>query len=187
MGKLETESGQRAKRNELQRIILGTVKAAGVISLGLVAPGVVVAMSKLGLRLSPQQNTVIERSSHRLIRQGLMKWEGRRLRLTEKGERRIQELTLREQLKKPKRWDGKWRVLVFDIPERRKKLRQWIRYTLKDIGFVRLQDSVWVYPYDCEDLMTLLKAEFRVGDAMLYMIVDTIERDTKLKNHFQLA
>ena len=41
-----------------------------------------------------------------------------------------------------------------------------------------------MYPYDCEDLITLLKADFRVGDAMLYMIVDTIERDGALRKHF---
>jgi DNA-binding transcriptional regulator PaaX len=76
--------------------------------------------------------------------------------------------------------------LVFDIPEKRKGLRQKVRNTLITIGFERLQDSVWVYPYDCEDLIMLLKAGFHVGDDMLYMIVDSIERDKDLRDHFQL-
>ncbi len=186
MGKLETESRKRTKKNELQRLILTTVKTAGIVSLALVAPGVLVAMSRLGLKPSLQQKAVIERSSQRLVRQGLLAWEGKKLRLTKKGEEKMLELSLREQVKQKRRWDGKWRVLVFDIPERRKRIRQWIRNTVREIGFIRLQDSVWVYPYDCEDLITLIKANLHIGDAMLYMIADTIERDFKLKQHFKL-
>ena len=55
------------------------------------------------------------------------------------------------------------------------------------IGFVRLQDSVWVYPYDCEDLITLLKADFRVGKDVLYLIVDSIENDKYLRAEFNLT
>ena len=54
------------------------------------------------------------------------------------------------------------------------------------IGFVRLQDSVWVYPYDCEDLIVLLKADFKIGKDVLYMIVDEMEGDTHLRKEFGL-
>ena len=109
------------------------------------------------------------------------------LRLTAKGEQVLRRLELHDfKLRKPKRWDRKWRILIFDIPERRKGLRQKIRYTLKAIGFVRLQDSVWAYPYDCEDLVTLLKADFKVGKDLLYLIVDSLEYDKPLKEYFGL-
>lgn len=186
MGKLETESRKRTKYKELQRIIFETVKGASIISLALIAPGAILAMKKLGLRVSPQQKGVVERASKRLVRQGFMEWQEGKLRLTKKGENRMLELNLREQVKRPRRWDGKWRVLVFDIPERRRRVRQWIRSTVRGIGFVRLQDSVWIYPYDCEDLITLVKANMHVGDALLYMVVDVIESDMKLKKHFNL-
>jgi hypothetical protein len=54
------------------------------------------------------------------------------------------------------------------------------------IGFVRMQDSVWLYPYDCEDLIVLLKADFKIGKDVLYMIVDSIEADTTWRKHFKL-
>ena len=88
--------------------------------------------------------------------------------------------------KKPKRWDGKWRVLIFDIPERRKSVRDKVRLTLTAIGFKRLQNSVWVYPYDCEDLITLLKADFKIGRDLLYLIVDSIENDAILRDWFDI-
>ncbi len=187
MGIQEKESKRRAKKYELQRLILQSVKAAGLLSVALVAPNVVGAMAKLGLIRSPRQQDVIGRSSARLVRSGLLEWNAGKLRLTAKGERKLRELSLREQIaKRPRRWDGKWRVLVFDIPERRKAIRIKLRVTLNGIGFYRLQDSVWVYPFDCEDFVQLLKAGFRVGDDVRYMIVDSIERDERMRAHFKV-
>ena len=54
------------------------------------------------------------------------------------------------------------------------------------IGFKRLQDSVWIYPYNCEEVVTLLKADLDVGKALLYMIVDTLEDDEEIKKYFDL-
>lgn len=55
------------------------------------------------------------------------------------------------------------------------------------LGFVRLQDSVWVYPYDCEDLITLLKADLKVGKDVLYVVADRIEYDQPLRTLFDLV
>src|SRR3989344_1358292 len=187
MGKLEEASRKRTKKNQLQKIILQTVKVAGLLSIALVAPNVIGAMAKLGLIPSPRQGDVVERTSDRLVRKGLMEWRGGKLRLTAKGERQLIELELRELVKRPRRGDHKWRVIIFDIPERRKALRIKLRETLKSIGFERLLDSVWLFPHDCEDLIALLKADFHVGDDVIYMIVDSIERDGKFRKHFKIS
>ena len=187
MGKQEEDSRKRTKRNQLRKIILETVKVAGIISVALVAPNAVGAMVKLGILPSPRQKDVVRRSSYRMVKAGLMEWKDRKLRLTQKGERALRAMSLTQFAdKKPRRWDGKWRVLIFDIPERRRGLRIKLRLTLQSIGFVRLQDSVWVYPYDCEEFITLLKADFHVGNDLLYLIVDSIEHDSFLRKHFKL-
>ena len=51
---------------------------------------------------------------------------------------------------------------------------------------MRMQDSVWIFPYDCEDLITLLKADFKVGYDLLYMVVDKLEGDHIFKDYFKL-
>ncbi len=182
---MEHESRKRTKKNQLRRIILETVKAVGFLSMALIVPNVLGAMYKMGLIASPRQKDVVANATERLVRKGLLKWNNSKLRLTQKGEKILRALTLSEYTQKIiRKWDNKWRVLIFDIPERRKGLRKKIRNTLQAIGFVRLQDSVWVYPYDCEDLITLLKADFHIGDDMLYMIVDSLERDARLRRHF---
>ena len=87
---------------------------------------------------------------------------------------------------KKRKWDRRWRVVIFDIPERRKNIRDRLRLFMNEYGFVRIQDSVWIYPYDCEDLIALAKANFRVGADVLYMIVERLERDKYLREHFKL-
>ena len=187
MGNMETEHRKRTRRNGLRKLILETVKVAGLLSIALVAPKVLTGMKQMGMLPSGRQNHVVERASKRMVQTGLLEWKDGLLRLTAKGERSLRAIELRDfKIRKPRRWDKKWRVLVFDIPEKRKSLRDKIRSTLLMIGFVRLQDSVWVYPYDCEELITLLKAGFHVGDDVLYMIVDTIESDSSLREHFEL-
>lgn len=188
MGVLEKESRKRSRRANIQKLVLASVAAVGGIGVALIAPGVIGAMGKLGLIPSARQLEIIKRSRSRLVARGLLVYQGNILRLTTKGEQVLRRLELHDfKLRRPKRWDSKWRVLIFDIPERRKNLRPKIRYMLLAIGFVRLQDSVWVYPYDCEDIITLLKADFKIGKDLLYLIVDSIENDVSLKNHFGIS
>lgn len=185
MGNIEQESRRRARRGEIQKIILGVVAAAGVLSVALLAPNALKLFKVFGINTSRKKETVLA-SRKRLIAHKLLEYtpDGF-LKLTKQGKQRLRELKLHDyELKKPKRWDKKWRVLIFDIKEERKVMRNKVRRTLVAIGFVRLQDSVWVYPYDCEDLITLLKADFKVGKDILYLIVDSIENDLWLKKHF---
>ena len=109
------------------------------------------------------------------------------MRITQKGHAELNTHVL--SLARPhrlKKWDHKWRVLIFDIPEKRKGLRLKIREQLKAAEFMRLQNSVWIYPYPCEEFVVLLKAELRVGKDLLYMIVDSLEGDDKLRTAFKL-
>ena len=187
MGNLESVSRRNTKRKNIQKVILGTVATAGILSVAVLTPNVLVAMNKLGLIPGKRQKEFIKRSRDRLIRKGLLEFKDGYLRLTPKGEveiGRIQSFGFK--LQKPKRWDKKWRVLIFDIKESRRGLREKIRRTLTSIGFVRLQDSVWIFPYDCEDLVTLLKADFKIGKDLLYMIVEQLEYDNSIREKFGL-
>lgn len=185
---MEESGKQRAKRRNIKRIVLQSVAAVGIIGVAIVAPNVLGAMKKLGLLPKRYDLGNIERARKDLVRDGFLRYDkAGMLRLTGKGEAQMRMLELSEYGKKVKRrWDGRWRVLTFDVPEYRKGLRDKIRRTLSAIGFVRLQDSVWVYPYDCEDLIVLLKADFKIGKDVLYMIVDELEYDGPIRKQFEL-
>ncbi|KKQ26750.1 MAG: hypothetical protein US41_C0035G0003 [Parcubacteria group bacterium GW2011_GWB1_37_13] len=157
------------------------------------APNALQALKFFGIEpRNKWQKYNFNHSIKRLKKHGLIIFEktsrGIFARLTPKGEDRLRKFKLLGyKLKKPKKWDKKWRVLIFDIKEERKGTRDKIRFTLKRIGFLRLQDSVWVYPYDCEDLVILMKADLKIGKDLLYLIVDTIEGDNKIKKYFKLT
>lgn len=188
MGQLEAEHTRKQKRADLHKILLGTIAAAGVLSVALVAPNVLGTLGKLGMIPTKRQTDSIRSARNRLVQRGFLQYEGRMLRLTAEGEKKLLSLELHNyQIPRPKRWDKKWRVLIFDIPEKRKTLREKVRRTLFTIGFVRLQDSVWIYPYPCEDLIILLKADFKIGKDVLYMIVDTLEYDAPIRQQFGLS
>lgn len=187
MGQLEKEARARTRNKKLTKVILSTIGLAGLISIALVAPNVVGALGKLGYLPKNRDKELITRARKNLIRKGLLTYEGSFLRLTQTGEAELRRLERAEyKLKKPKRWDKKWRVLIFDIPEKRRGLREKVRRTLITIGFVKLQNSVWLYPYDCEDLITLLKADFKIGKDLLYLIVESLEYDTRFRERFNL-
>lgn len=67
--------------------------------------------------------------------------------LTEAGESEAQKIKLKLQMAKPKRWDGKWRIIIFDVPEKLRGKRDLLRKELNNFGFTQLQRSVWAYPY----------------------------------------
>ncbi|MBT9171409.1 MAG: CRISPR-associated endoribonuclease Cas2 [Actinobacteria bacterium] len=49
---------------------------------------------------------------------------------------------------KKKRKDGKWQMIIFDIPEKKRRLRDLLRENLNFLGYKMLQKSIWVCPYD---------------------------------------
>lgn len=75
------------------------------------------------------------------------------LRLTDKG--RSKALWTKMKLEDEK-WDGKWRLVIWDIPEKRRNTRDLLRYHLKQLGFEKIQNSVWASKKNC----TLILKEY---------------------------
>lgn len=184
-----TSVEKRAKKARVQQIILESVKLASYISIAAFAPKVLSQMNKMGLVTHPRQAESIKRSKNKLIEKGLLEIKNDRLSITQHGRRYLLKcLSLgdNKELARDKKWDKKWRVIIFDIPETKRFERDGIRQALVSIGFLRLQDSVWIYPYNCEDLINLLKTDTETEEDMIYMIVDQIENDDKIKRYFNL-
>lgn len=92
------------------------------------------------------------------------------------------------QIKKPKRWDRKWRLLMFDVPEKTKISREALRGKLKQLGFLLFQKSVWVHPFDCKREVELLQDFFGLSKQQLRLIIaENIGDDQELKRDFNLS
>ena len=190
MGQLELVSGKRRRKQNIQHAVLASIAFAGLLAWTAVAPNTLQL-----LRYLPKEKYNLAYRSRtaagRLVMKGHARWvekNGKKyLRLTKAGHKALAYEQAKVALKnKKKKWDGRWRMVAFDIPERRSRTRAHLRVVMREIGFVRLQDSVWVYPYDCEDFIALLKAELKIGKAILYVIADTVEHDKSLRKHFEL-
>ncbi|MEX2029040.1 MAG: hypothetical protein WD963_00990 [Candidatus Paceibacterota bacterium] len=109
------------------------------------------------------------------------------VRITQKGITRLRAFDIElMKIKKPKKWDGKWRLVMFDIPIRFTKGREALRFHLRRLHFLQFQKSAWIYPYPCEDEIIFIANYFGVGKCVEILTVESILRDEKLKKHFHL-
>ena len=108
-------------------------------------------------------------------------------RPTKKGEEKLTRYEFGElTVAKPKHWDGKWRLVIFDIREKRRSTRDLLRQQLQGLGLIRLQNSVWVHPYDFSEVTVLFKADTMLGKDILFLTVEELENDAWLRKHFGL-
>jgi len=186
---------KRGKRTEqtIQEIIIRTVFESGSLEIsGLVSSALSMFGSSFGLTRKTDPRYDIPRGVRRLVERGFLnvqKSKGEEvLVLTPKGKELLARFRRDELvLKKPKAWDKKWRMVIYDIREERKYLRDELKSILKGLGFIMVQKSVWVYPYPCEDLLAMLKGDFGVGKEVLYLVVDRLENDAWVRAHFKLS
>ena len=105
--------------------------------------------------------------------------------ITKEGKTKILKYTLENlEVKKPKRWDGKWRVVIYDIPSRHRSLQLVIRDALKAMGFYQMQESVYLFPYPCFDEVEFLRSFYGVGAMVKYLLVTELEDDAPYRKYF---
>jgi hypothetical protein len=111
--------------------------------------------------------------------------EQQKIYLAKKG---IVEFIKFKTIQKQGKWDGKWRIIIFDVAEERRNNRDFLRTRLKWLGFKELQKSVWIFPYDIkkdvEELIAISKYNSE-GD-IRFLTVEKIEEDDDLKKWFDL-
>jgi len=66
------------------------------------------------------------------------------------------------------RWDKRWRVVFFDIPEKLRAGRDALRNKLREFGFREIQKSVWIYPYPCKDQIDFVVEVFELRNYVRY-------------------
>jgi len=84
------------------------------------------------------------------------------------------------------KWDKKWRVVLFDIPEKNRKARDAFRFHLKKLNFFEYQKSVFVHPYDCLNEINFLIEFHNVRPDTRFIIADSLDNEFHLKQHFKL-
>ena len=108
------------------------------------------------------------------------------IRLTNKGKAKALTYRFRNlTLPRKKRWDKKWRLVLFDIQESKKKLRDALRRKLKELGFLEFQKSVFIYPFACRDEINFVINFFNLAECVYY-IEAPIDVDSHLRKYFKV-
>ena len=173
------------------------IAIGGVTIIGATLPGLVRALGSFSRGSQKLKNKYskekIARSlaylKHKKLIEILEEKNGKmKVRLTNRGKKRLAEYSLNTlEIKKPKLWDGKWRILMFDIPAHPKRYnyaRNALRNKVKELGFCQIQKSVWVYPYDCEEELLFVAEVFDVQNHIEIMTVEKILHEKSIKKKF---
>lgn len=196
MNKFHSFSGQRY--GEVTREILSCLLLAGGIAIAATSPYFLINLAR---GISRNKKYFKKRFEDYKIARCLKRLEKNRLlilkedeggkflvELTDKGKRKIKEIQLDSlDIEKPDSWDRKWRVVIFDIPDKvKRKARDALRAKLKDLGFYQLQKSVWAFPYSCEKEIQFLCELFDIVPFVNLIVADSIHNDIRLRKYFKL-
>jgi DNA-binding transcriptional regulator PaaX len=182
----------RVKSTDVMKAILTAVEIAGILTIAIAAPnliGAFGAFSRPARRFKPRQlKQSLDYARHNnLIMMG-KEGDKTTIRLTKEGQQRLLKYKVEDmKLFKPNRWDKKWRLVFSDIPEKYKTNRDVFSQKLKEIGFMPLQKSVWIWPYECSDEVDFLKELYEVRPFVRIATADKLDREQELIQHFGLG
>jgi len=166
------------KRNTICQDILKAALIAGGITLILTSPtGTRRLLKEIPKELKKYKRKQLWRALYYLRSKNRIQIikennSGIEIEITKVGKKHLRKIDFDNlSLIKPNVWDKKWRMVIFDIPEKKKKAREALRQKLKDLNMVKLQDSIWVTPYPCEDEIAFIKSIFNLSDHWLDIIV----------------
>ena len=104
--------------------------------------------------------------------------EGRKIALVYNSEKM--------KIKLMKKWDGKWRIVTFDIPEKSRYIRDGIRQALRRMEFFEYQKSVFVHPFECRDEIDFITEFYEARSWVRFIIADSLDNELHLIEHFNL-
>lgn len=107
------------------------------------------------------------------------------IRVLEKGRQGYQRIQMHNLKLSSGKWNGKWRLFIFDIPEKFRAERDYLRKKLKDLGLYNIQRSVFVYPYDCRKELIFIADYYNIEEYTTYAEVNFIDIDKELKQYFK--
>lgn len=126
-------------------------------------------------------------SAQKLVKEVCLPDGSFHLVLTQEGLRqaRIQSLFGKSvRFKNPKDWDKKWRIVLFDIPEKNRGFRNVLRSHLRELRFYKLQHSVFISPFPCEKQLLELTSLYGAESFVRVVTADWVDNEEKLKKHF---
>lgn len=177
-------------RGEIVKDIFAWLLVGGAVVLAASSPYFLPNLMKALRKRGQYKKRSVSNAFYRLKKEGYIDIQKRNhqifISLTPEGKQKAGALQINDlHIAKPKKWDGKWRAVIFDIAELTRIKRDGFRGFLKTLGFYPLQQSVWVQPYNCKDEIDLLRDFFGLSKKEVnLLVVETIEDSAFLRQRF---
>ena len=108
-------------------------------------------------------------------------------KITLKGKGRLKAYQVSEDgLSITDRWDGRWYLITFDIPESKKVARNQLIITLKKHGFVNYTKGLWLIPYNPAKLTSSLRKQLGLKSEIKLIVAQAIDNDSRYKKYWSL-
>ena len=136
----------------------------------------------------PDDHERFRKGIHNLKRSGYVKLtKNKSFKFTKKGGSWYKKNVYRYSPFREAKWDGKWRVVLFDIPEKFHKKREVFRYRLKNLGFYQLQKSVMALPFECKNDIAEICSRLGIVQYVDMFVAESIgSKEGELKKTFGL-
>jgi len=190
---------ERATKYVRVKEILTLLASGALLATAFIMPGIAKILPRPGQDYEKDwkewkkfNSSYLRRTLERLKRQKLVEiQEGEKgvttIKITASGKRKVLKYALEElEIAQPKFWDGKWQLIIYDIPQPKRRLSNLMSQTLKNLGFLALQKSVYLIPYPCQPQIEFIREYFGLGDNVLILEVSKIENDKPFREYFGL-
>ena len=155
--------------------------------LSLVVPKLPYELLKAYLKRRKFDKSHFKRDLKRLANRGDIRIGKDIVTITQKGKERVLKYKIDGmRIKKPKTWDGKWRLVVFDIPDYQRKSSNTLRHKLIELGFLQYQKSIFIHPYPCQDELDFIREIFDVSQCVKFIVASEIEDQEYYRRKFHL-
>lgn len=179
-------------RSEIVKDVLKCLAVTGAVSIAATSPYFVINVLRGFQNAKKYKKRRICDTFYRLRKEGCINIQKSNhqiyISLTEEGKKKAGRLQINAlKINTPKKWDGKWRLVIFDISQPKLSKREAFRGKLKELGFYPLQKSVWAHPYKCDDEINVLKDFFGFSAKEIRIIIaEKIDDDLSLRKIFKL-
>jgi DNA-binding transcriptional regulator PaaX len=172
-------------------ILVSLLKAGGIITFTVLAPGASVLLEGF-TRNKKIDKREFSRTLKRLENNKLVSVSNKNGQMTVGlraiGRQKAIEYELDGMvIPTPKKWDKKWRVVIFDIPEKKRSARYYLKDKLDNLGFIQLQKSTYIYPFSCEDQIRCICSVYGVSKYVKFIVADQIDGQDHLESIYNLV
>ncbi|MBI2327313.1 hypothetical protein HYU92_03235 [Candidatus Curtissbacteria bacterium] len=106
------------------------------------------------------------------------------IKITQKGKNKLLSYDLEKLKLNETKWDGRWRLIIYDVQKSKRANSETFRRALLRLNLLKLQKSVYLTPFKCEDEIEYLRLLFDIGKEVQILTVGSLENESAYRRYF---